>query len=66
MAKVIEFYVPAGFRRPSRKWIPSEQTGEMILLTASERLLGLYRLLDLKRNGGRQCVATREVRTLER
>ena len=29
MAKVIEFYIPAGFQRKS-KWLPEEQRGKVI------------------------------------
>ena len=53
MAKVIEFYVPEKFQKPSATWIPREQSGKLIVLTASEKLLGLYRLLDHSTNGGR-------------
>jgi hypothetical protein len=37
MAKVIEFYVPEKFRRPSEKWIPPEQRGKIIPLPAPEK-----------------------------
>jgi hypothetical protein len=37
MAKVIEFYVPEKFRKPSGKWIPPEQWGKIIPFTAPEK-----------------------------
>jgi hypothetical protein len=30
MAKIIEFYVPASFRKKPAKWIPVEQQGKVI------------------------------------
>jgi hypothetical protein len=30
MAKVIEFYIPARFRKPPAKWIPVEQRGKVL------------------------------------
>jgi hypothetical protein len=30
MAKVIEFYIPARFRKPPAKWIPTEQRGKIL------------------------------------
>jgi hypothetical protein len=30
MAKIIEFYVPSGFRKKAVKWIPPEQRGKVI------------------------------------
>jgi hypothetical protein len=36
VAKVIEFYIPAGFRRKF-KWIPPEQRGKMIEFRADLR-----------------------------
>jgi hypothetical protein len=29
-ARVIEFYVPAAFQRPERRWIPPEARGKLI------------------------------------
>jgi len=37
MAKVIEFYVPEKFRKPSGKRIPPEQSGKIIPFTAPEK-----------------------------
>jgi hypothetical protein len=30
MAKIIEFYVPSGFRKKATKWTPPEQHGKVI------------------------------------
>jgi len=30
MAKVIEFYIPERFRKPTAKWIPVEQRGKVL------------------------------------
>jgi len=30
MAKLIEFYVPAGFQLPQRQWTPEELRGKII------------------------------------
>jgi len=30
MAKIIEFYVPANFRKKLTKWIPREECGKVI------------------------------------
>jgi hypothetical protein len=37
MAKVIEYYVPEKFLKQSRKWIPPEQRGKVILFPALEK-----------------------------
>jgi hypothetical protein len=37
MATVIEFYVPAKFRKLSGKWIPPEQRGKIIRFPAPEK-----------------------------
>jgi hypothetical protein len=37
MAKVIEFYVPEKFRKPSGKWSPPEQCGKIILFPGPEK-----------------------------
>jgi hypothetical protein len=34
MAKVIEYYVPDKFRKPTEKWIPAEQRGKIIPFSA--------------------------------
>jgi hypothetical protein len=37
MAKVIEYYVPDKFRKPSGKWTPPEQRGKIIPFPAMEK-----------------------------
>jgi hypothetical protein len=39
MAKVIEFYVPEKFRKPSGKWRPPEQCGKIIPFPTPEKKL---------------------------
>jgi hypothetical protein len=36
MAKVIEYYVPQGFRRPAR-WIPPDQRGKIIEFSVPQK-----------------------------
>jgi hypothetical protein len=36
MAKVIEFYIPDGFRKQSGKWVSPEQRGKIIPFPAPE------------------------------
>ncbi len=35
MAKVIEYYIPEGFRKKSGKWIPPDQRGKIIQFPAT-------------------------------
>ncbi len=37
MAKIIEFYVPTGFRKKATKWIPPEQYGKVILFDLPQK-----------------------------
>ena len=37
MAKIIEFYVPSGFRKKASKWIPPEQCGKVIPFGVPEK-----------------------------
>lgn len=30
MAKIIEFYIPEGFRKKATKWIPKEECGKLL------------------------------------
>jgi hypothetical protein len=38
MAKVIEYYIPAGFRTKT-KWIPSEQRGKILQFPVPEKMM---------------------------
>ena len=33
VARVIEFYVPATFQLPERRWVPAEERGKLIMFT---------------------------------
>ena len=37
MAKIIEFFIPDGFRRKARKWMPPEERGKVIVFGLPEK-----------------------------
>jgi hypothetical protein len=45
MAKIIEFYVPSGFRKKITKWVPPEQEGKVIAFDAPQKAVSLGQIL---------------------
>ena len=37
MAKIIEFYVPSGFRKKATRWVPADQCGKVLPFTLVEK-----------------------------
>jgi hypothetical protein len=52
MAKIIEFYVPSGFRKKITKWVPPEQQGKVIPFGTPQKAVNLSQIIVLPSRTG--------------